>query len=861
MTDRGPSLRSLLRTAALSTLAAVAVTACGESVTQVGADDIVEVRLSADTAVVVRGGTVQLRALPLDSTGALLVTQDFTWTTGDATIATVDDAGLVTGVAVGTTEVTVTVAGLEARAVVSVLPLPELVLTPDTVAFSSTAGTADPATESVTVTNNSVFPLLGLAIDSVVYGAAAQDWLTPQLLASAAPTTLELSPMLSGLTTAGQFVATVWLSGIDASNNPAPLVVTLDIAAGAAASMAVNGGNAQSAAVGTAVATPPSVLVLDDFGNPVAGTTVTFTVTTGGGSLTGATAVSGADGIARAGSWTLGSTAGANTASASATGLTSVAFTATGTAGAASQLQLDGGDNQGAIAGGAVPNPPSVTVLDQFGNGVSGIAVAFAVTAGGGSVTGGDATSDASGVATVGSWTLGTSVGTNTLQATSAGIADTVTFTATALSGTATMMSLAGGDAQTDTVGATLGTPYTVLIVDTNANPVAGIPVTWTVTGGGGSVTSSSVSGSDGIATATRILGTTAGAQTATASVGGLTGSPVAFGATATVGAPVSIAIVAGDTQTATVATAVGTAPSVVVADQFGNPVPGESITFSVTGGGGTVTPTSALVTNAAGIATVTSWTVGTAAGTNNNTLSALAASASITGNPIAFTASATAGAIASISQVSGAGQTAVTGLNVANPPTVLVTDAFANPIAGAGVTFSASGGGSVGTASATTNGSGVAMTTWTVSETSNGSMTTTGTYTNTLTATAQGTAFSTQFSGSARYSFVTHVNPIFSGCTGCHGGSGGLTFSTTSSAANYAALVDVAAGCDGTTGYRRVSPVGGVDGADVFSILMRLRDSALTNGTCWSDHPSATAGSAELTRIRGWIRNGAPNN
>ena len=97
-------------------------------------------------------------------------------------------------------------------------------------------------------------------------------------------------------------------------------------------------------------------------------------------------------------------------------------------------------------------------------------------------------------------------------------------------------MSLAGGDAQTDTVGATLGTPYAVLIVDTNANPVAGVPVTWTVTGGGGSVTSSSVTGSDGIATATRILGTVAGLQSATASVGGLTGSPVAFAATATVG-------------------------------------------------------------------------------------------------------------------------------------------------------------------------------------------------------------------------------------------------------------------------------------------------------------------------------------
>jgi hypothetical protein len=88
------------------------------------------------------------------------------------------------------------------------------------------------------------------------------------------------------------------------------------------------------------------------------------------------------------------------------------------------------GDNQSAEDGTAVPIPPAVTVRDANGNPVSGVSVIFAVGAGGGSATGGTQTTNASGVATVGSWTLGT-VGNNTLTAT-AGILAPVTFTATA---------------------------------------------------------------------------------------------------------------------------------------------------------------------------------------------------------------------------------------------------------------------------------------------------------------------------------------------------------------------------------------------------------------------------------------------
>src|SRR5882724_10839904 len=103
-------------------------------------------------------------------------------------------------------------------------------------------------------------------------------------------------------------------------------------------------------------------------------------------------------------------------------------------------------------------------------------------------------------------------------------------------------------------------------------------------------------------------LSTTAGPNTLTATATGLTGSPVTFTATGTAGAASSIAVNAGNGQSATVGTAVAVNPSVVVRDANGNPVGGVAVTFAVASGGGTVSPTTAVTTAANGMATVTSW-------------------------------------------------------------------------------------------------------------------------------------------------------------------------------------------------------------------------------------------------------------
>jgi adhesin/invasin len=191
-------------------------------------------------------------------------------------------------------------------------------------------------------------------------------------------------------------------------------------------------GDAQSAPAGVPLATRPTVLIADQFGNGVAGVAATFAVTSGGGSISGATVATDANGLATIGGWTLGTVAGVNTATATAPGLSGnpATFTETGVAGPVATITKVAGDNLSALVATLLGTAPSVKIADQFGNVVANQAVTFAVASGGGSIAGATPTSGPTGIATVGSWTLGATPGANTLTA-SSGSAQPVTFTAT----------------------------------------------------------------------------------------------------------------------------------------------------------------------------------------------------------------------------------------------------------------------------------------------------------------------------------------------------------------------------------------------------------------------------------------------
>lgn len=98
----------------------------------------------------------------------------------------------------------------------------------------------------------------------------------------------------------------------------------------------------------------------------------------------------------------------------------------------ASAIAAQSGSGQTALAGTTLPNPLVVKVTAEDGMPVADVPVAFAVSAGGGSVTTTNTTTDGSGVAQT-TWTLGSAVGNQTVRATASGLTGSpVTFSATA---------------------------------------------------------------------------------------------------------------------------------------------------------------------------------------------------------------------------------------------------------------------------------------------------------------------------------------------------------------------------------------------------------------------------------------------
>ncbi len=104
------------------------------------------------------------------------------------------------------------------------------------------------------------------------------------------------------------------------------------VSAGAPAAIAAQSGSGQSANVGTALALPIVVRVADAADNPVPNRVVTFAVASGGGTLAGTVDTTDAAGLASLGSWTLGTTAGAQSITATVAGVAPVTITATGIA-------------------------------------------------------------------------------------------------------------------------------------------------------------------------------------------------------------------------------------------------------------------------------------------------------------------------------------------------------------------------------------------------------------------------------------------------------------------------------------------------------------------------------------------------
>jgi hypothetical protein len=294
---------------------------------------------------------------------------------------------------------------------------------------NAAAGVALTTSPRVRVTTASGQPVAGVAVTFAVTSGGGG-------LVGATQTTNANGEATVGSWTLGPVVGANLVTATVASLTPAQFSVTS--VAGPAAKLGLTTLPSATSENRQPFATQPVVQIQDLYGNAVAqgGVSIAATIAAGGGSLLGTTSVTtGSDGSAAFTDLAIGGPANLKTLNFTSGTLLLATAPVNITAGPATAIVVNGGNNQSAGAGTTVPTPPSVRVTDVDGNGVPMVLVTFAVASGGGSITGPTSATNGSGVATVGSWTLGAAVGPNTMTATVAGLSGSpLSFSATALS-------------------------------------------------------------------------------------------------------------------------------------------------------------------------------------------------------------------------------------------------------------------------------------------------------------------------------------------------------------------------------------------------------------------------------------------
>ena len=302
--------------------------------------------------------------------------------------------------------------------------------------------------------------------------------------------------------------------------------------------------------------------------------------------------------------------------------------------------------------------------------------------------------------------------------------ADSVPNPACPASNAPNTLTLVVGSPQTAVLDEPFAANLQVALGNTNGCPlttsIAGTPVTFSAPASGASGTFAA-SGSNTVTVGSDASGmAAAGMFKANGIVGSYTiiaGSPygsVSFAMTNTAaGIPAAIRVLGRASQAATVATRYKHPLEVRLLDARGTPLQGVSVTFTLGAGGGGSSPPGAgagasfsggasqatVTTTAAGIATSPRFEAGTAAGRFTAT-AALTDSAASRGSTraVSFPLRNLAGPASTVAAGAAASESAAAGGGFPIRLAVTVTDAHANPVAGALVTFSAPSRGPSGT-------------------------------------------------------------------------------------------------------------------------------------------------------------------
>ena len=257
--------------------------------------------------------------------------------------------------------------------------------------------------------NGAAFPQAGVAITAAVAAGGSLSGTTTQSTDAQGRATFS-GLIVSGLI--GSQTLTFSASGLTSASSQA-----IALSVGPAATIQAVSPTTLQATVNTAVGLAPAVVVKDASGNPALGIAVTFAIANSAGTLTGATQTTSASGVATVGGWTLPTTAGQYTLTATAANVAGngLTFTAMANPDVPSAMQPSN-SGQNLLYGSSLPTALQVRVVDRYGNPTPGVTVAWSPLAGSGAVTPIAATTDADGIARA-NYVLGIVPGVNRVQA------------------------------------------------------------------------------------------------------------------------------------------------------------------------------------------------------------------------------------------------------------------------------------------------------------------------------------------------------------------------------------------------------------------------------------------------------------
>jgi uncharacterized protein YjdB len=522
--EAGGSWQPVIGSTADVTAKVVTASLTSFSIYSVLSSPITGVSVAPDRVTLEQGATQQLVATARDDANVTVTDLVVDWKSGNTAIATVSANGLVTAVAPGPVDITATANGRSATTSVTVTARPVIGIPASRFDFAAAVGGADPADQVIDITNAGGGTLEGLTATSDV------SWLTATLAESAAPTKLTLHAG-TGVLLPGLYTATVTLASTHpgVASRTITVVFTLTqpgvrLSASSVQFSALVGGpdpNGQQLSVTSATGAPISGLSANVFcpaQGPCGWLRAVLDATTTPTQLT----LQALSGSLPAGTYTT-----TVTVSSSQQGIASATLAVTFVVGSGQSIVLSATTASfTGTTGGANPGAQSIAVTNGGSGTLPGLT--SQVTYGAGEPTGWlSATlnqTTAPATLTITPNTAGLASGAHTATVTvSSTLSDaaprTVSVTLTLLSPS---IIITTGNNQAAMAGTAVPAAPSVLVRDGLGLPMAGLSVTFAVTGGNGAVTSpAATTNVSGTASSGWVLGAIANPNALSATVTG----------------------------------------------------------------------------------------------------------------------------------------------------------------------------------------------------------------------------------------------------------------------------------------------------------------------------------------------------